>query len=200
MHMINRAAPDFTAAAVLPDGTIEENFVLAEVIRDRYAVLFFYPLDFTFVCPTELIAFHRRIPDFERRDTMVIGVSIDSQYSHLAWRNTPVEAGGVGALDYPLVADPSHRIVTAYGVQAATGDVALRASFLIDRAGLIRHQSVNDLPLGRNVDEYLRLIDALQFHEQHGEVCPAGWQSGDPGMRAESAGAARYLREHAARL
>ena len=200
MHMIHQMAPDFTAAAVLPDGTIEEAFVLSEAIRERYAVLFFYPLDFTFVCPTELIAFHHRVPEFARRDAVVIGVSIDSQYSHLAWRNTPVDAGGVGALDYPLVADPSHRIVTAYNVQAATGDVALRASFLIDRAGLIRHQSINDLPLGRNVDEYLRLIDALQFHEQHGEVCPAGWQSGDPGMRAEGEGVSRYLREHATRL
>ena len=200
MHMIHQIAPDFTAAAVLPDGTIEEAFVLSEAIRERYAVLFFYPLDFTFVCPTELIAFHHRMPEFGRRNTVVIGVSIDSQYSHLAWRNTPVDAGGVGALDYPLVADPSHRIVTAYNVQAATGDVALRASFLIDRTGLIRHQSINDLPLGRNVDEYLRLIDALQFHEQHGEVCPAGWQSGDPGMRAEGEGVSRYLREHATRL
>lgn len=200
MHLINHQAPDFIAAAVLPDGRIDDSFALHEAVRGRYAVLFFYPLDFTFVCPTELIAFHHRMPEFERRDAAVIGVSIDSQYSHLAWRNTPLEEGGIGQLGYPLVADPSHRIVRAYGVQAATDDVALRATFLIDRDGRIRHQSVNDLPLGRNVDEYLRLIDALQFHERHGEVCPAGWQAGQAGLPADAQGVARYLRDHANRL
>jgi peroxiredoxin 2/4 len=200
MNLINTPAPDFTAAAVLPDGSIEDAFQLQRVIRDRYAVLFFYPLDFTFVCPTELLAFHNRVAEFEKRDTAVIGVSIDSQYTHLAWRVTPAEQGGVGQLDYPLVADPSHRIVRSYGVQAASGDVALRATFLIDREGLIRHQSINDLPLGRNVDEYLRLIDALQFHEQHGEVCPAGWQPGRPAMKADREGVADYLRSNARHL
>lgn len=200
MNLINTPAPDFTAAAVLPDGSIEDAFQLQEVIRDRYAVLFFYPLDFTFVCPTELLAFHNRVAEFEKRDTAVIGVSIDSQYTHLAWRVTPVDQGGVGQLDYPLVADPSHRIVRSYGVQAASGDVALRATFLIDREGLVRHQSVNDLPLGRNVDEYLRLVEALQFHEQHGEVCPAGWQPGRPGMKADREGVANYLRSNAGHL
>jgi peroxiredoxin (alkyl hydroperoxide reductase subunit C) len=200
MNLINTPAPDFTAAAVLPDGSIENAFRLQDVIRDRYAVLFFYPLDFTFVCPTELLAFHHRVADFGQRDTAVIGVSIDSQYTHLAWRVTPTDQGGVGQLAYPLVADPSHRIVRAYGVQAASGDVALRATFIIDREGLIRHQSINDLPLGRNVDEYLRLIDALQFHEQHGEVCPAGWQPGRPAMKADREGVADYLRSNARHL
>lgn len=200
MNLINTLAPDFTAAAVLPDGSIEAAFRLHEAIRDRHAVLFFYPLDFTFVCPTELLAFHHRMADFAQRNTAVIGVSIDSQYTHLAWRVTPTEQGGVGQLDYPLVADPSHRIVRAYGVQAASGDVALRATFIIDREGLIRHQSINDLPLGRNVDEYLRLIDALQFHEQHGEVCPAGWRSGQPAMKADREGVTNYLRSNARHL
>jgi len=200
MNMINKIAPKFTASAVLPDGSIDNNFTLHEVIRDRYALLFFYPLDFTFVCPTELIAFNRRMSEFDYRNTAVIGISIDSQYTHLAWRDTPVEQGGVGQLDYPLVADTSHRIVQAYGVQAASGDVALRATFIIDRNCMIRHQSINDLPLGRNADEYLRLIDALQFHEQHGEVCPAGWQQGQPAMQADRRGVAAYLQSNAGSL
>jgi peroxiredoxin (alkyl hydroperoxide reductase subunit C) len=197
MNMINKTAPDFTASAVLADGTIKENFSLSEEIMGRSAILFFYPLDFTFVCPSELIAFSHRTAAFAERNTLVISVSIDSVFTHLAWRNTPTEQGGVGRLNYPMVADPSHRIIKDYGVQASTGDVALRATFLIDKAGLIRHQSINDLPLGRNVDEYLRLVDALQFHEEHGEVCPAGWQAGQPGMQADPDGVARYLKEHA---
>lgn len=200
MNMINSKAPDFTSPAVLPNGTIDEDFTLSEVIEGRYAVIFFYPLDFTFVCPTELIAFHHRAGDFESRNTALIGVSIDSQFSHLAWRKTPVNNGGIGELAYPLVADTTHNIVKAYGVQAPSGDVALRATFLIDRDGLIRHQSINDLPLGRNVDEYLRLVDALQFHEEHGDVCPAGWQSGSPTMKATTEGVASYLKENAASL
>jgi len=200
MNMINKKAPEFTAAAVLADGSIKDSFSLSEEIKDRYAILFFYPLDFTFVCPSELIAFSNRTAAFAERNTAVISVSIDSEFTHLAWRNTPVEKGGVGTLNYPMVADPSHRIITDYGVQAPTGDVALRATFLIDKAGLIRHQSINDLPLGRNVDEYLRLVDALQFHEEHGEVCPAGWQAGQPGMQANPNGVASYLKEHAASL
>ncbi|MEL0082127.1 MAG: peroxiredoxin [Gammaproteobacteria bacterium] len=200
MNMINQPAPDFVAAAVLADGSIDENFSLSNTIAGRYAVVFLFPLVFSFVCPSGLIAFSPRAEAFANRNTAVISVSIDSEFTHLAWRNTPVDQGGVGALNYPMVADPSHRILTDYGVQAASGDVALRATFLIDSAGLIRHQSINDLPLGRNVDEYLRLVDALQFHEQHGEVCPAGWQSGQPGMQANPDGVASYLQKHAAGL
>ncbi|MBV1877142.1 MAG: peroxiredoxin [Pseudomonadales bacterium] len=200
MNMINKEAPNFVAAAVLRDGSIKEDFCLHEEIKDRFAVLFFYPLDFTFVCPSELIAFSHRAETFAKRDTVLISVSIDSEFTHLAWRNTPVEKGGVGPINYPMVADPSHRIVNDYGVQAASGDVALRATFLIDQKGLIRHQSINDLPLGRNVDEYIRLVDALQFHQSHGEVCPAGWQSGEAGMTANPEGVASYLAQHAKSL
>lgn len=200
MNMISKAAPDFVSSAVLADGTIKNNFCLSEEIKGRCAILFFYPLDFTFVCPSELIAFSHRAAAFAERDTALISVSIDSEFTHLAWRNTPIEKGGVGAVNYPMVADPSHRIIKSYGVQAASEDVALRGTFLIDQDGLIRHQSINDLPLGRNVDEYLRLVDALQFHQQHGEVCPAGWQQGQPGMQANPAGVADYLGQHAESL
>ena len=200
MHLIGKKAPDFTAAALLSDGSIEENFSLHRQIEGRYAVLFFYPLDFTFVCPSELLAFHHRLSDFAERKTEIISVSIDSAYTHHAWRNTPVEQGGVGPLGYPMVADTSHRIIESYGVQVGGGDVALRATFVIDASGIVRHQSLNDLPLGRNVDEYLRLVDAWQFHEEHGEVCPAGWQQGTPGMKATPEGVADYLKQNASRL
>lgn len=200
MHLIGHQAPDFTAAAIVSDGSIKDDFNLHQQTSGRYAVLFFYPLDFTFVCPSELLAFNHRVSAFTDRNTDIISVSIDSHFTHLAWRNTPVDKGGVGQLNYPMVADPSHRIVNSYGVQAASGDVALRATFLIDSSGIVRHQSINDLPLGRNVDEYLRLVDALQFHEQHGEVCPAGWQQGAPGMDATPAGVADYLKLHAESL
>lgn len=200
MHLIGQPAPDFTAAAVLGDGSLEPQFNLHAQIKTRHAILFFYPLDFTFVCPSELLALHHRIAAFAQRKAEVIAVSIDSEFTHLAWRNTPVDRGGIGPVAYPMVADPSHRILKAYGVQALSGDVALRATFLIDSDGIVRHQSINDLPLGRNVDECLRLLDALQFHEQHGDVCPAGWQQGAPGMHASPQGVASYLKEHAETL
>lgn len=197
--LVGKKAPEFTAAAVMADGSINESFALADY-AGKYVVLFFYPLDFTFVCPTELIAFSRRIEEFEERGVQVIGCSIDSQYTHVAWRNTPVADGGIGPVAYPLVADIKHEICRAYDVEFSEAGVAFRGSFLIDCEGIVRHQVVNDLPLGRNVDEMLRMIDALQFTEKHGEVCPAGWNKGDKGMKADKQGVASYLAEEADKL
>jgi len=197
--LVGRPAPDFTAAAVLGNGDIVDSFTLSEAIKGKTAVIFFYPLDFTFVCPSELLAFDHRMAEFDKRNTVVIGVSIDSQFSHNAWRNTPVNDGGIGPVKYTLVADVKHEICQAYDVEHAAG-VALRGSFLIDENGVVRHQVVNDLPLGRNVDEMLRMVDALQFHEEHGEVCPAGWNQGDKAMTASPEGVASYLSENADQL
>ncbi len=193
--LVGKPAPDFTANAVLGNNEIKE-ITFSEVIQDSYAVLFFYPLDFTFVCPSELLAFDHRLAEFEKRGVRVIGVSIDSQFTHLAWKNTAIENGGIGKVKYPLVADIKHEICRAYDVEFAAAGVAFRGSFLIDKAGLVRHQVVNDLPLGRNIDEMLRMIDALQFTEKHGEVCPAGWTQGQEGMQATPAGVAKYLTAH----
>ncbi|WP_372872231.1 peroxiredoxin [Shewanella sp.] len=195
--LVGRKAPDFTAAAVLGSGEIVDNFNLTAAIKGKPAVVFFYPLDFTFVCPSELIAFDHRMEEFTKRGVEVIGVSIDSQFSHNAWRNTPVEKGGIGPVKYTLVADVKHEICQAYDVEHPEAGVAFRGSFLIDKEGMVRHQVVNDLPLGRNVDEMLRMIDALQFHEEHGEVCPAGWVKGKKGMNANPDGVAAYLSENA---
>jgi len=197
--LVGKPAPDFSATAVMGDNTIRE-FNFAHEIKGKYAVLFFYPLDFTFVCPSELIAFDNRLDEFKQRGVEVIGVSIDSQFTHLAWKNTPVNKGGIGQVQYPLVADVKHEICQAFDVEFAPAGVALRGSFLIDQKGIVRHQVVNDLPLGRNVDEMLRMIDALQFTEQHGEVCPAGWNKGKAGMKASTSGVAEYLAEHAEAL
>lgn len=193
--LVGRKAPDFTAAAVLGSGEIVDEFVLSDAIKGKKAVVFFYPLDFTFVCPSELIAFDKRFEDFKKRGVEVIGVSIDSQFSHNAWRNTPINQGGIGPVKYTLVADVKHEICQAYDVEHPEAGVAFRGSFLIDEAGLVRHQVVNDLPLGRNIDEMLRMVDALAFHEEHGEVCPAGWQEGKSGMSASPEGVAKYLSE-----
>ncbi|KUJ84217.1 alkyl hydroperoxide reductase [Microbulbifer flavimaris] len=197
--LVGKPAPDFTAAAVLGNGEIVENFNLKEAIKGKKAVIFFYPLDFTFVCPSELIAFDHRFEEFKKRGVEVIGVSIDSQFSHNAWRNTPVNEGGIGPVQYSLVADVKHEICQAYDVESE-GGVAFRGSFLIDEEGVVRHQVVNDLPLGRNVDEMLRMVDALAFHQEHGEVCPAGWQEGDKGMNASPEGVAAYLSENSDKL
>jgi len=198
--LVGRPAPDFTAAAVLGNGEIVDSFTLSEAIKGKTAVLFFYPLDFTFVCPSELLAFDHRMAEFDKRNVVVIGVSIDSQFSHNAWRNTPVNDGGIGPVKYTLVADVKHEICQAYDVEHAEAGVALRGSFLIDENGNVRHQVVNDLPLGRNVDEMIRMVDALQFHEEHGEVCPAGWNQGDKAMTASPQGVAEYLTENADQL
>ena len=197
--LVGRPAPDFTAAAVLGNGEIVDNFTLSTAIKGKKAVVFFYPLDFTFVCPSELIAFDHRIEEFKARGVEVIGVSIDSHFTHNAWRNTPVNEGGIGPVKYTLVADLKHDICQAYGVEHPAG-IAYRGSFLIDEEGNVRHQVVNDLPLGRNVDEMLRMVDALQFHTEHGEVCPAGWNKGDAGMQASPAGVASYLAENSGKL
>lgn len=196
--LVNRPAPDFVAPAVLANGTIVEDFDSAS-LRGRYVVMFFWPLDFTFVCPSEIIAHNNRMDKFRALDVEVIGVSVDSQYTHYAWRNTPVEKGGIGPVDFPMIADVKHDITRAYGVEHDDG-VALRASFLIDRNGIVQHQVVNNLSLGRDVDEIIRLIEALQFTEEHGEVCPAGWRKGQKGMREDAAGVAAYLSENAKQL
>ncbi|TAK72254.1 MAG: peroxiredoxin [Gammaproteobacteria bacterium] len=198
--LIGQKAPDFTAAAVMANGEINNQFHLHKAIEKKFAVIFFYPLDFTFVCPSELIALDNRIEEFEKRNATVIGISIDSQFTHNAWRNTPVANGGIGPVRYPLVADVNHRICQTYGVEHPTAHVALRGAFIIDKQGIVRSQIINDLPLGRNVDELLRLIDALEFHEKHGEVCPAGWTKGKTGIKPTSEGIAQFLANEAQQL
>lgn len=198
--LVGRKAPDFTAPAVLGDGSIVDEFHFAGATKGKYAVVFFYPLDFTFVCPSELIAFDHRLEEFKKRNCEVIGVSIDSHFTHNAWRNTPVNQGGIGPVGYTLVADMTHNICKSYDVETPDGAVAFRGSFLIDRSGMVRHQVINDLPLGRDIDEMLRMVDALQFFEEHGEVCPAGWSKGKKGMKADPKGVAEYLASEAAEL
>jgi len=198
--LVGRPAPDFTAAAVLGSGEIVDSFTLSTAIKGKKAVVFFYPLDFTFVCPSELLAFDHRMEEFKSRGVEVIGVSIDSQFSHNAWRNTSVNDGGIGPVKYTLVADVKHEICKAYDVEHPEDGVAFRGSFLIDEEGTVRHQVINDLPLGRDVDEMLRMVDALQFHQDHGEVCPAGWKKGDEGMTATTEGVAAYLTDNADKL
>ena len=194
--LVGKSAPDFTAAAVLGNGQIDNAFNFKKATEGKHAVVFFYPLDFTFVCPSELIAFDHRLEEFTKRGVEVIGVSIDSAFTHSAWRNTPVEKGGIGQVGYTLVADIKHEICKAYDVEAA-GGMAFRGSFLIDKAGVVQHQVVNNLPLGRNVDEMIRMVDALQFTEENGEVCPAGWNKGKKGMKPDAAGVASYLAKNA---
>jgi peroxiredoxin (alkyl hydroperoxide reductase subunit C) len=198
--LVSKQAPDFTAAAVLANGEITSNFNLHKAIEKKYGILFFYPLDFTFVCPSELIAINNRIKEFENRNTVIVGISIDSQFSHNAWRNTPIASGGIGPIHYPLISDVSHEICQAYGVQHPTATVALRGAFLIDKQGIVRSQIINDLPLGRNVDELIRLVDALEFHEKHGEVCPAGWTKGKTGIKPTTKGISEYLANSAEEL
>lgn len=197
--LVTKKAPDFTATTVLGNNQIVDNFNLYENLGEKGAVLFFYPLDFTFVCPSELIAFDHRLDAFTERGINVIGVSVDSQFSHFAWKNTPVNQGGIGNVRYPLVADLNKQISRDYDVLFGES-VALRGSFLIDKDGTIRHAVINDLPLGRNIDEMLRMIDAMLFTNEHGEVCPAGWAKGDAGMKASTEGVAEYLAEHSASL
>lgn len=193
--LVTNPAPDFTATAVLADGSIVEDFKLSENYGEKGTVVFFYPLDFTFVCPSEIIAFSHRYDEFQKRGVNVIGVSVDSQFSHFAWRETPVEKGGIGRINFPLVADLTKEISRSYDV-LLNNAVALRGSFLIDDKGIVRHAVINDLPLGRNVDEMLRMIDAQQFTDEHGEVCPAGWQKGDEAMKPDAEGVAEYLAKH----
>jgi len=197
--LVGKPAPDFTVPAVLGDGSIVDSFTLSEAIKGKYGIVFFYPVDFTFVCPSELIALDHRMAEFKERGVEVIGVSIDSHFTHNAWRNTPVDKGGIGQVGYTLAADMNHDICKAYDVESE-GGVAFRGAFLIDKEGQVRSQIVNDLPLGRNMDELVRLVEALQFHEEHGEVCPAGWNKGDKGMNASPDGVAAYLSENSDNL
>lgn len=197
--LVGKPAPDFKVSAVLGNGEIVGDFSLSNQIKGKYALVFFYPLDFTFVCPSELIALDNRFDQFKERKVEVIAVSIDSQFTHNAWRNTPIDKGGIGPVKYIMAADINHSIAKSYDVETE-GGVAFRGAFIIDKAGVVRSQIINDLPLGRNMDELIRLFDALAFHEEHGEVCPAGWNKGDEGMKATSAGVASYLAGNAKKL
>jgi peroxiredoxin (alkyl hydroperoxide reductase subunit C) len=194
--LIGQKAPAIKAPAVMPDNRINGDFTL-DGLKGKYVVLFFYPLDFTFVCPTEIIQFDRKLAEFKERGAEVVGVSVDSQFTHLAWKNTPVEKGGIGNVQYPLVADLTKQIGRDYGVLLEDGGVALRGTFLIDKEGTVKHAVVNDLGLGRNIDEALRMVDALRHHEQYGEVCPANWKKGDDAMKPTADGVASYLSKHA---
>ena len=200
MVLVTRQAPDFTSSAVLGNGEIVNNFNFKKHVNGKAAVLFFYPLDFTFVCPSELIAFDHRYEEFKKRGVEVVGVSIDSEFTHNAWRNTPTENGGIGAVKYALAADVKHEIAKAYGIEHPEEGVALRASFLIDKNGVVRHQIVNDLPLGRNIDEMLRMVDAFQFHEEPGEVSPAQREKVKEFMKDSPEGVAKYLKQNADKL
>ncbi len=209
--LVKKPAPDFKATAVMADNSFNDSFSLYDYLgikRDahgkvskhgRIGILFFYPLDFTFVCPSEIIAFNNRVKEFKSRGAEVIGVSVDSHFTHLAWKQTPVDKGGIGNVEFPLVSDLTKSIARDYDVLVDDA-VAFRGTFMIDGAGVVRHQIVNDLPLGRNVDEAIRMLDALNFHEKHGEVCPAGWNRGDEGMSANAEGVAKYLKKHASKL
>ena len=213
--LVTKPAPEFKATAIMPDNSFQE--VSLSDYKGKKVVLFFYPLDFTFVCPTELIAFDKRLADFEKRGVQVLGCSVDSQFSHWAWKNTDVNNGGIGNVQYPIIADLDKSIARNYEVllgaepayvetekesaeTSVGGGVALRGSFLIDEEGIVRHAVINDLPLGRNIDEMLRMVDALDFHTEHGEVCPAGWTEGDDGMKDTADGVASYLSDHASDL
>ena len=193
--LVTRPAPDFTATAVLADNSFDDDFSLA-ALRGKHVVLFFYPLDFTFVCPTEILAFDAALEEFRSRGAEVVGVSVDSQYTHAAWKRTEVEDGGIGPIRFPLVSDLNKEIARSYGVLLESG-VALRGLFLIDREGIVRHALVNDLPLGRSVDEALRVLDALRFHELRGDVCPANWNEGDDGIDESQEGVVDYLSKYA---
>ena len=191
--LVSKPAPDFGAQAVMPDGSFQQ--LELSGYKGKYVVLFFYPLDFTFVCPTEIIAFSEKNAEFEKRNTQVIGVSIDSHFSHLAWRNTDRKVGGLGEIKYPLVADTKKEITKDYDVMHDAG-IAFRALFLIDKEGVVQHQLINNLPLGRNIDEALRMVDALQYHEKNGEVCPANWSEGADGMKPDPKGSQEYFSKH----
>jgi peroxiredoxin (alkyl hydroperoxide reductase subunit C) len=198
--LVGKKAPDFTAAAVLGNNEIIDNFNLHNFLKGKIGVLFFYPLDFTFVCPSEIIAFDNRLKEFKDRGAEVIGVSVDSKFTHLAWKNTAIEKGGIGQVQYPLVADLTKSIARDYDVLIENAGVALRGTFLIDQEGIVRHQVINDLPHGRNIDEAIRMVDALKFFQENGEVCPAGWNKGKEGMKADSKGVADYLANNAKKL
>lgn len=197
--LVGKEAPDFTAKAVMPDNSINDKFNLKAHIKGKVGIVFFWPLDFTFVCPSEIIAFDNRVKEFKSRGAEVIGVSVDSHFTHLAWKNTAVNDGGIGNVQFPMVADLTKSIARSYDVLLAD-EVAFRGTFMIDKKGIVRHQVINDLPLGRNVDEAIRMLDALNFVEEHGEVCPANWKRGEDGMKPTGEGVAMYLKKHAANI
>ena len=192
--LVTQQAPDFTAEAVMPDNSFGS--ITLSALKGKYVVLFFYPLDFTFVCPSEILAFNKKVKEFKERNCELVGVSVDSKFTHLAWKNTAIENGGIGKIQYPLVQDLDKEIAKSYGI-LLNGTVALRGLFLIDPTGKVRHSVINDLPLGRNVDEALRMVDAVQFSDTHGEVCPANWKQGEEAMKPTAEGVASYLAKHA---
>lgn len=194
--LVGRKAPDFTVPAILGSGEIVDKFNLYNCLKNKYGLIFFYPLDFTFVCPSELIALDHRMGEFTARGVEVISVSIDSHFTHNAYRNTPINQGGIGPVRYTMAADLTHAICQSYGVEHPVAGVAYRGAFIIDKNGIVRAQVVNDLPIGRNIDELLRTIDAVQFFDENGEVCPAGWKKGQPAMNASPKGVAEYLSNH----
>jgi peroxiredoxin (alkyl hydroperoxide reductase subunit C) len=193
MCLVTKKAPEFEAQAVMPDNSFAN--VSLSSLRGKYVLIFFYPLDFTFVCPSEILAFNRQVEALRKRNCELLGISVDSVYTHLAWKNTPVNEGGIGRINFPLVSDMAKDISRDYGVLLEDG-VSLRGLFLIDKEGIVRHQLINDLPLGRDVDEAIRMVDALQFTEEHGEVCPANWRPGEDAMKPTPAGVAEYLAKH----
>ncbi|MDR1554635.1 MAG: peroxiredoxin [Campylobacteraceae bacterium] len=197
--LVTNKAPDFTAAAVLGDNQIVGDFNLYKNFGEKGTVVFFYPMDFTFVCPSEIIAFDHRLDEFKARGINVIGVSIDSQFTHFAWKSTEVKNGGIGNVRFPIVADITKQIARDFDV-LLNNSVALRGSFLIDKDGTVRHAVINDLPLGRNIDELIRVVDAMLYTNEHGEVCPAGWNKGDEGIKADTKGIADYLAKNAQKL
>ncbi|MBN3859436.1 MAG: peroxiredoxin [Neisseriaceae bacterium] len=202
--LVTKPAPFFfdsdkTFSAVTADGVIDEKFNFKNAVKGKYAVVFFYPMDFTFVCPSEIIAFDNRFDEFKKRNVEVFSVSIDNPHVHAKWRETPVNEGGIGPVKFTMISDIKGEIIRAYDVETEEG-VALRGSFLIDQEGIVQHQVINNLPLGRNVDEMIRMVDALQFAEEYGEVCPANWQKGTEGMKPDAEGVAVYLASHAKEL
>ncbi len=197
--LVGKEAPDFTLSAVMPDNSINDNFNFKEYINGKMAVLFFWPADFTFVCPSEIIAFNNRLKEFEEKGVVVVGCSIDSQFVHYAWKNTAVENGGVGKIQFPMAADINGEVAKMYDV-LSDAKLAFRATFLIDQNGKVVHELINDLPLGRNIDETLRMVDAVIFHEKYGEVCPANWKKGEEGMKETPQSVAEYLAKHANEL
>ena len=192
--LVTQQAPDFTAEAVLSDSSFGS--ITLSALKGKFVILLFYPLDFTFVCPSEILAFNKKIAEFKARNCEVIGVSVDSKFTHLAWKNTAIENGGIGNIQFPLVQDLDKEIAKSYGI-LFNGSVALRGLFLVDPTGKVRHCIINDLPLGRNVEEALRMVDAVQFSDTHGEVCPANWKQGEEAMKPTAEGVASYLAKHA---
>ncbi|MCR3755067.1 MAG: alkyl hydroperoxide reductase, AhpC component [Candidatus Westeberhardia cardiocondylae] len=196
MTLVTKKAPDFTAPAIMKNGEIIENFNLKTFIKNKNAIIFFWPLNFTFVCPTEIIIFNKKYEKLKKRQTKIIGISCDSIYSHQTWRSLPLEKGGIGKIKYPIISDIKKNIINMYEIEHPEKGIALRASFIIDKHGIIRHETINDLQFGRNIDDIIRIIDAIQYYEKHGEVCPAQWKKGDKGIKQTQEDISKYLSEN----